>query len=64
MNTAGKFTLLVLLIVAIAYSHAMADGLLFFDDFKDGTCANWIIDEFGDIEVVDEALCFYTVCEP
>lgn len=53
-------TLFTLALTAVS----VADELLFFDDFKDGTSDNWMSDEFGEFDIVDEAFCFLTVCEP
>ncbi len=57
-------TLPGILLILVFATASNADELLFFDDFKDGTSDNWMVDEFGEFEIVDEAFCFLTVCEP
>ena len=48
-------------LLAFAIHSALADELLFMDDFKDGTADNWQVIDFGEFEVVDEMFCFQTI---
>ena len=56
-------TILLILfgLLAFAVHPALADELLFMDDFKDGTADNWQVIDFGEFEVVDEMFCFQTI---
>lgn len=45
-------------------AHSMADEIVFFDDFKDGTADNWELVDLGNYVINDEALCLETLCEP
>jgi hypothetical protein len=45
-------------------AHSMADEIVFFDDFKDGTADNWELVDDGYYVINDEALCLETLCEP
>jgi hypothetical protein len=60
----GLFIIFILFLIVFISITGNAYTVLFWDDFKEGTLDNWEIVEFGEVEVVDEAFCFQTVCEP
>jgi len=56
--------IIIFFLISFISNIVSAETVLFWDDFKEGTSDNWEIVEFGEVEVVDEAFCFQTVCEP
>mgnify|MGYP001250022847 FL=1 len=43
---------------------AIADEIIFFDDFKGGSADNWELIDIGYYSVNDETLCLETLCAP
>ncbi len=60
----NKLYVLFLTAIFLLPCSAIADDILFFDDFKDGTADSWELIDIGYFSVSDEALCLETLCEP